>query len=93
MLLEKSDRFQKEYKEIFNKISKISDERVKKETKDLLNQLTFAVKEIDRKHMDMVMTGGKLPVGASDTKDSLINLRKKIFSRLQDCERAGLIKE
>jgi GTP-binding protein EngB required for normal cell division len=93
MLLEKSDRFQKEYKEIFNKISKISDERVKKETKDLLNQLTFAVKEIDRKHMDMVMTGGKLPVSASDTKDSLINLRKKIFSRLQDCERAGLIKE
>jgi len=92
MLLENSERFQKEYKEFSEKISKINNEKVQTETKELLNRLLAEVRDIDRKHMDMLMARSNLPMAVKESKDVLTNLRKKIQSKLQDCEKAGLLK-
>jgi uncharacterized coiled-coil DUF342 family protein len=92
MLLENSERFQKEYREFSEEIAKISDERVKNETKDLLNRLVAAVRDIDRRHTDMFMTRTKLPSSIDDAKNNVVDIRKKIQSRLQECRRAGFIK-
>jgi prefoldin subunit 5 len=92
MLLENSERFQKEYREFTETINKINDERVKSEISILLNRLLSAVRDIDRRHADITMSRTKLPTSVGETKDTITELRKKIQTRIQECRRAGFLK-
>ena len=92
MRLEKNERFIKEYTEFNQKVSKISDERIKKDMIQLLNQLLGEVREIDRKHQDLIVSSSI--VGSStENREKLNSLRKKIVTRIEECVRSGLIKE
>jgi hypothetical protein len=91
MRLEKSERFIKEYTEFNHKISKISDDRIKKDMIQLLNQLLGEVREIDRKHQDLIMASSVLG-SSSEHREKLLTLRKKIVSRIDECQKSGIIK-
>jgi hypothetical protein len=90
MRLEKSERFVKEYTEFNQKVSKISDDRIKKDMIQLLNQLLGEVREIDRKHQDLVLASSVLG-SSTENREKLQVLRKKIVTRIEECERSGLI--
>jgi hypothetical protein len=92
MRLEKNERFVKEYSEFDRKISKISDDRIKKDMTQLLNQLLGEVRELDRKHQDLVISANVLS-NATENREKLQTIRKKIVTRIQECERSGLITE
>lgn len=86
MLLEKNERFIKEYREFSDKISKIDNEKVKKELVDLLNRLLAEVRSIDRQHEEII-AGIKLPSRINDNRDSITEVRKKIIKRLEDWDK------
>jgi hypothetical protein len=92
MLLSNNPRFIKEYKELSEKIFKISNEDKKNELNDLLKKLVAEVKAIDSDHQELVFSP-KLSSDAVDRKQNLITIRKNLFDKIKDCERAGLIKE
>jgi len=83
MLLEQNERFVKEFNDFNEKISKITNERLKSELIDLLNQLLFEVRKIDRQHQD-AMLGIKLPTAVKENRDVITNLRKQIHRRLSE---------
>ena len=90
MTILKSDRFQKEYKEFQEKINKINDTKAKAEVTFLLNQLVAEVRAIDAGHAEM-FNGSKLPSTLSDHRSGLTSIRKKLISKLSECEHAGLM--
>lgn len=91
MLLD-NPRFQKEYKEFSEKISRITEESVKVELNKLLQSLVNEVKNVDRKHQDLIM-GGKLTSDVmGDHRNSIISIRQQITKKIQSYEKAGLIK-
>lgn len=90
MFLEKNERFVKEYNEFNEKISKISNEKLKSDLRDLMNRLLFEVRSIDRQHQD-AMSGIKLPSAVKENRDVITDIRKQIFKRLAEWEsRQGL---
>jgi hypothetical protein len=91
MLLSNNPKFLQEYQELSEKISKISNQDKKNELNDLLKKLVAEVKAIDLDHQELVFNP-KLSVDATERKQNLLAIRKKLFDRVKDCERAGLIK-
>jgi predicted nuclease with TOPRIM domain len=89
MLLEKSERFTKEYRDFSDRISKIDNEKVKKELVELLNRLLAEVRSIDRQHEDII-AGIKLPSRVNDHRDSVVDIRKKIIKRLEDWDKRSV---
>lgn len=90
MLLIKNQRFLKEYTEFRNKIADVSDTAVQQDLTSLLNTLVNAVKKIDSFHIDFAF---KNPTNElTETRSEIITLRRKIFTKLKECEKAGLIK-
>ena len=90
MLLANNPRFLNEYKEWSSKIARVKDERVKGELEDLLRKLVEAVKAIDLQHQEILVLH-RIPDSVSESKSSLVSIRKKLYARLENCERAGLL--
>jgi hypothetical protein len=90
MLLSNNPRFIQEYKDLSEKISKISNEDKKNELNDLLKKLVAEVKAIDADHQQLAFSP-KLSTDAVERKQNLITIRKNLFDKVKDCERAGLI--
>jgi hypothetical protein len=90
MLLSNNPKFISEYKDLSEKISKISNEDKKNELNDLLKKLVAEVKAIDSDHQELVFSP-KLSTDAVERKQNLAAIRKKLFDRIKDCEQAGLI--
>lgn len=86
MLLQKSERFLTEYKWFSDRIAKVQNENLKSELTGLLSQLVNEVKTIDAQHEEIVLIK-KMPDGVNDTKNTLMSIRKKIASKLDDYER------
>ena len=86
MLLQKSERFLTEYKWFSDRIAKIENENLKTELTALLGQLVNEVKAIDAQHAEIALIR-KMPDGIDDTKNSLMSIRRKIASRLDEYER------
>jgi hypothetical protein len=57
---------------------------------ELLKKLVAEVKAIDSDHQELVFSP-KLSTDAAERKQNLAAIRKKLFDRIKDCERAGLI--
>lgn len=91
MQLFKSERFQTEYRDFSQRISMIENPEVKEELQNLLKRLAGEVKRIDDKH-DELLIGSKLPSTIVDDRSTIVNLRKKLISKLKDCEQAKLLK-
>lgn len=76
-----SPRFKEEYQKISDFIEKTEDQTKKIETKRLLQELVSHVKKIDIDHSDIIVSG-KLPSDASDSRQKILEIRKKIFKIL-----------
>ena len=76
-----SPRFKEEYQKISDFIEKTEDQTKKIETKRLLQELVSHVKKIDIDHSDIIVSG-KLPSDTSDSRQKILEIRKKIFKIL-----------
>jgi len=85
--LETSERFKKEFDDFKFRISKITNESLKKELNEKLFHLLREVKTIDDQHRDLLSTG-QLPSLIPETRDRLSEIRKYIIKRLEDYERS-----
>ena len=85
--LMKSERFQKDYKELNARVSAITNESVKADATKLLNQLISEVRNLDSQHMNMV-AGSAMPSIGDDTRNSIQEVRKKLISKLDDYDRS-----
>jgi len=90
MQLSKSKQFLDEYAKFNDKISKITDQKIKSEMEILVKQLVREVQAIDMLHEELV-GGGKLPTVSSESKGNLVSVRKKIVSKLEEYEKLGII--
>jgi predicted component of type VI protein secretion system len=90
MQLSKNENFLREFRDFSSKIERVTDEGIKKELSALLNKLMLEVKAIDKQHEDMFI-GNKMMDSITDHRESLLNIRKKIAAKLEDCQRAKLI--
>ena len=83
MLLSKNTRFISEYDEFKRKIDLITDPQGKEQLTKLLQQLLFAVKTLDQKHMDLTYQFKMPDSGLSDTRNQIVEIRKQIVSALK----------
>jgi hypothetical protein len=86
--LETSERFKKEFDDFKLRISKVTNESLKKELNEKLFQLLREVRNIDDQHKDLLSTG-QLPTSLiPETRDRLSEVRKYIARRLEDYEKS-----
>lgn len=91
-MLTSNPKFQKEYQEFSDKISKISDEENRTHATQLLQRMLGEARSIDRQHEEL-MRGAKFAADVvADHRSLLTQYRQQITKKIQDCERAGLIK-
>jgi hypothetical protein len=91
-MLTNNPRFQQEYQDFSDKISRIKDESVKTQMNQLLQKLLAEARSIDRQHEELIK-GARLAADVvSDHRSSLTQYRQQLAKKLQDCERSGLIK-
>lgn len=81
----KSKHFLKEYTDFQTRISKITNEPLKKELSGLMGKLLGEVKVLDSHHHDLVNTN-HLPAISSDVKSNITEIRKTITRKLADYE-------
>lgn len=92
-MLQNNERFKKEFKEFSEKISMISDERLKNEINTLLLKMLAEAKSLDRQHEEL-FRGSKMASDAvSNHRSSLTTIRQQIAKKLEHCKDAGLIKD
>lgn len=90
MLISKSERFLKEYNDFKSLADKITREDIKKEVEKLLTDLVTEVKTLDKRHEELFI--GRQGVDSlTEKKDKITSLRRKLYTKLQDCKKAGLI--
>jgi hypothetical protein len=91
MQLLKNEKFVAEYKEFQQRLSMVTDKKMKSEIDGLIVTLVAEVRCIDQYHQSLIL-GGKVSSMIDDSRDKIRDLRKKINRRLEDCERSGLFK-
>jgi len=80
----KNETFLNEYNSWFTKINKIKDENQKNELMTLLKELANEVKSVDTRHQELLINRKNL--GSADSKSRILELRKKIASRVDKLE-------
>jgi hypothetical protein len=85
MLLSKNENFIKEYNNFKTRIDRVKDENQQAALNDLLNEIVFVVKEIDKKH-ELLAMRSKMTSGGEEPRTKLLDLRKKLDSRLKEYE-------
>jgi len=83
LTLLKSERFQKEYKDFFDKINAIDDESLKIETSALLAKLVNEVKAFDIQIQE-VGVGPSAALGMTDKRNNISELRNQLTRKLND---------
>jgi len=86
MLLEKDSKFSAEYSQFSQRIQNVSDNNVKIEMLNLLNQLASYVKRIDQRHLELVFQPS-LSEDISIIRSDIIKTRKKLTQMLDSYER------
>ena len=81
----KSGRFQEEYRNYQTRIEKITNLDTKNQATGLLKTLVNEVKKLDSQHQEM-FSGNQLPMGLSDARSNIINIRKTLDTLLKDWE-------
>lgn len=87
LTIERSERFKKEYKNFYDRISKIVNESHKKDLENLLKKLVVEVRMMDSQHLDLYRKN-EMPAMVVDSRNSIQQLRKEISRKLEDCERS-----
>lgn len=79
--IEKSERFQLEYKTYQEKISAVQDENTKAEMAGLLKELLFAVRSLDDQHSDFLL-GKNFTTPVSGMRERIAELRKTLNKKI-----------
>ena len=85
MLLSKNENFIKEYNNFKTRIDRVKDEHQQTALNNLLNEIVSVVKEIDKKH-ELLAMRSKMPNEGKEPRIKLLDLRKKLDSRLKEYE-------
>jgi hypothetical protein len=84
----KSERFQNEYNDFKNRISKVTDERLKITLENYLNKLVTHAKNLENQHLEMIFSK-QMRSMSNDLRDNILEVRKTIDKKLSDWERAN----
>jgi hypothetical protein len=87
-LLQKSNRFQEEYKKFRSTIDSMPAGTARSEAEQLLNKLMAEIRQLDTYHNDMIMNR-QLGTMSADIRDRIANLRKRLDKKLSDWQRAN----
>lgn len=88
MLLEKNSKFSIEYKDFSQRVQQITDEKIKTETSNLLNQLVSCVRHIDDQHRNLAFQQ-TLSENASTLRFDIARIRKKLGQILDSYEKVA----
>ena len=80
-----SERFQKEYKEFQEKISKIKNPTVKENATVLLKKLVAEIKSLDAKHQEM-FAGNQPSTALGESRSKVTDVRKHLERLLKDAQ-------
>lgn len=81
--IQKSDRFQQDYKRYKTAIDNIKDPKFKLDAESMLNKLVNEVQSLDNMHTDIIMNKQVTSIG-TEYRDRIISLRKQLDNRLRD---------
>ena len=84
--LENSERFKTEFNDWRSRINNVTNDRVKTELNEKLNQLLREVRAVDQQHRDIMMAK-QLPNMIADSRTTLTDLRQSITRQLEDYEK------
>jgi len=77
--------FKQEYDIFISKIDSIEDPKFRDELNTLLSKLVSEVRNIDQLHGELSVTN-RLPLGAKDSRQSIIGIRRLLVNKLRDYE-------
>jgi len=86
-LLQKSSRFQEDCEKYKSVIATMPEGNVKNETVQLLQKLTYSIKQLDNMHLEMIYAK-QLPTMGNEMKEEISGLRKKLETRIRDWAQA-----
>ena len=82
-MLQQTERFQTDVKRYREHINKMSNEQDKLETTRLLNDLIFAVKNIDNMYVEMVYAK-QLPTQGDEMRNKIVSIRKQLDNKIKN---------
>lgn len=85
--LEHSDKFKKELDDYEKILINVPDGLQKDEINDLIRQLKSEVRAIDTQHSEL-FAGRKLPTMVTDSRQKIIDLRRKISKKIDSWKKA-----
>lgn len=80
-MLQKTERFQADVKKYTEIINNMPDEQARLESKKLLNDLIYEVKNMDNMYVDMVYAR-QLPTMGNDIRDKIVSIRKQLDQKI-----------
>ena len=81
-MLQQTERFQTDVKQYRENIDKMLNEQDKLEATRLLNDLIFAVKNMDNMYVEMVYAK-QLPTHGNEMRSKIVELRKKLDNKIK----------
>lgn len=79
--IERSDRFQAEYKMFQDRINAVEDENYRAELAGSLKDLLLSVRALDDQHTE-ITANQKFPVMINDLRDKVSDIRKTLTKKL-----------
>jgi hypothetical protein len=79
--IERSERFQEEYKSFQDKINSVEDENYRAELSGLLKELVLSVRALDEQHTE-ITANQRFPVMINDLRDKVTDIRKTLTKKL-----------
>jgi hypothetical protein len=84
-MLQQTERFQTDVSRYREHIDKIVDEQNKAEATRLLNDLIFAVKNMDNMYVEMIYAK-QLPTQGNEMRNKIVEIRKKLDTKIKQFE-------
>ena len=81
-MLQQTERFQTDVKRYRENIDKLINEQDKLEATRLLNDLIFAVKNMDNMYVEMVYAK-QLPSQGNEMRNKIVEIRKKLDNKIK----------
>lgn len=82
-MLQQTERFQTDVKRYRENIDKLINEQDKLEATRLLNDLIFAVKNMDNMYVEMVYAK-QLPTQGNELRSKIVEIRKKLDNKIKN---------
>jgi len=81
-MLQQTERFQTDVKRYRSHIDKMINEQDRLEATRLLNDLIFAVKNMDNMYVEMVYAK-QLPAQGNEMRNKIVEIRKKLDNKIK----------